>query len=186
MYANLYSLDRGVPQCFDCVNSLQPNVNCALKATYAKPQDCHGYRLPTEAEWEYAVRAGSTTAFFNGGITYPNSCDPLDPNLNAIGWYCGNSSSTSHGTPGKTANAWGLMNMNGNVWEWVWDWYRADYEALPGIDPVQMVVHVYTWHPVRGGGWGDLPRDSRSAYRNYNRPPGDRNNGIGFRLVRSL
>ncbi len=81
------------------------------------------YRLPTEAEWEYSARAGSTTAFYNGGIT--ELYWGYDPNLSAIGWYCGNAGSTTHPVAQKQANAWGLYDMSGNVWEWVQDWYGA-------------------------------------------------------------
>ena len=79
------------------------------------------YRLPTEAEWEYAARAGSTSAFANGGISVTD-CS-YDPNLDAMGWYCGNASSTTHSVGGKQPNAWGLYDMHGNVWEWCQDWY---------------------------------------------------------------
>ena len=81
--------------------------------------DADGYRLPTEAEWEYACRAGSTTAFANGPITH-TGCSPLDPNLDAMGWYCGNNSPSGPKLVGqKQANEWGLYDMHGNVWAWV-------------------------------------------------------------------
>ncbi len=73
------------------------------------------YRLPTEAEWEYAARAGSTTAFANGGIT-ERGCS-YDANLDAMGWYYGNADGT-HPVAQKLPNAWGLYDMHGNVWEW--------------------------------------------------------------------
>ncbi|KPA17999.1 Sulphatase-modifying factor domain protein, partial [Candidatus Magnetomorum sp. HK-1] len=79
------------------------------------------YRLPTEAEWEYAARAGSTTALANGNLV-EKDCN-LDVNLNAMGWYCGNSNSETHQVAQKQANAWGLYDMHGNVWEWCNDWY---------------------------------------------------------------
>ena len=79
------------------------------------------YRLPTEAEWEYACRAGSTTAFPNGGITQLQ-CD-RDDNLDSIGWYCGNSNNTLHPVTQKKPNAWGLYDMHGNVQEWCQDWF---------------------------------------------------------------
>jgi len=136
------------------------------------------YRLPTEAEWEYACRAGSTTAFANGGIT-ELKCGH-DPNLDAIGWYCGNAGSKTHQAAQKKSNAWGLYDMHGNVWEWCQDWY-GDYASGSVTDPKgpsSGTVHVF-----RGGSWINYARNVRSALRRrFN--PAYRDNYLGFRAVR--
>ena len=77
--------------------------------TVTTPYECQGYRLPTEAEWEYAARAGTTTAFYNGDITVPSGSDP---NANEIAWYSPNSGGTTHAVKGKLPNAWGLYDMS--------------------------------------------------------------------------
>jgi formylglycine-generating enzyme required for sulfatase activity len=142
------------------------------------------FRLPTEAEWEYAARAGTTTAFPSGPITEPE-CSPIDPNLDAIGWYCGNAARVSHIVGGKQPNAWGLFDMHGNTWEVCSDWY-GDYPEGPETDPTGPAVgdrKVY-----RGGsiGWA---RFNRSACRNaqWQEPSHDPlriRYHSGFRLVR--
>jgi len=133
------------------------------------------YRLPTEAEWEYAARANSTTAFANGEITN-TGYTPVDPNLNLIGWYYGNSVVTyspnsggkgTHPVGQKQANAWGLYDMHGNVWEWV-----DAFSEIYGFSRV-----------IRGGSWYNNAQYCRSAYRNGGAPD-DRRNVFGFRLVR--
>jgi formylglycine-generating enzyme required for sulfatase activity len=147
------------------------------------------YRLPTEAEWEYAARAGSATAFANGGITNTGS-SPVDPNLNLIGWYWGNSTVTyspnfggqgTHPVQGKQANAWGLFDMSGNVWEWVQDLYGA-YPTGAVADPTG--PSTGSSRVLRGGSWYDPAQKCRSASRN-SASPGYVNNLNGFRLVRS-
>ncbi|QTA79721.1 Sulfatase-modifying factor enzyme domain-containing protein [Desulfonema limicola] len=142
------------------------------------------YRLPTEAEWEYAARAGSTTAFANGGITN-TSCTPVDPNLDAMGWYCGNDdvdgSSTTHPVAQKQANAWGLYDMHGNVWEWCQDWYGT-YPADAVTDPVGPETGSYRM--LRGGSWNFNAQYCRSAYRNFTNPT-IRLIHLGLRLVLS-
>jgi len=190
----------GKAQCFDCTGSTTAGVTCSLKTAYSRPQDCPGFRLPTEAEWEYAARATSTTAFYNGAITRTGR-SPIDPNLDLIGWYGGNSTATYAGAHdctgyfpgattcgpqprgGKQPNAWNLFDMSGNVMEWVWDWYRSDYEALPGTDPVNMVV--IPGSVFRGGSWNTYADNCRSANRG-SYASGTQSDYIGFRLVRSI
>jgi len=197
-YANLFSAFAGKAQCFDCTGSTTAGVSCSLKTAYARPQDCPGFRLPTEAEWEHAARATTTTAFSSGPVT-ASGCSP-DANLVLIGWYCnncgvgyagcydlsgagGSACSGPHPVGGKQANLWGLFDMSGNVFEWVWDWYRSDYELLPGTDPVNMVPGSISC--LRGGGWIGHVHYCRSADRGY-AASDVRSNHIGFRLVRSL
>jgi len=135
------------------------------------------YRLPTEAEWEYAARAGSTTAFANGGIT-ELYCG-YDPNLDAMGWYCYNASFTTHPVGLKQPNDWGLYDMHGNVWEWCQDLY-GDYPSSAVTDPTG--PSSGSDRVLRGGGWYFYAGDCRSANRGSS-DPSDRNGYDGFRLV---
>jgi formylglycine-generating enzyme required for sulfatase activity len=125
------------------------------------------YRLPTEAEWEYSCRAGSTTAFF---------CDSFD--LEDYAWF---SSSSTHPVVGKKPNPWGLYDMHGNVWEWCSDWY-GDYPTSSVIDPVGPASG--SLRSVRGGSWRNRPETCRSAYR-YRLAPETRNRDLGFRVALS-
>ena len=136
------------------------------------------YGLPTEAQWEYAYRAGSTTAFYNGAITEPNG---NDPNLDAIGWYTYNSDSETHPVAQKTPNVWGLYDMSGNVFEWCQDWYGS-YGSAPVSDPTGPVSGSY--RVFRGGSWNYYAQRCRAAYRSGSYPA-RRSNYIGFRLVLS-
>jgi formylglycine-generating enzyme required for sulfatase activity len=200
-YANWLSPQEGLTPCYTltgCTGTL--GGGCAASSIYctsgtytctvalngvSSPYECEGYRLPTESEWEYAIRAGTTTAFYNGGITVTN-CD-VDPNLTLIGWYCGNASSTTHPVGEKNANAWGLSDMSGNVWEWVWDWYLAAYPAgstsSPVVDPTG--GDPGSFRVLRGGSWYVSAPYCRSAVRATS-PPGDRHGNVGFRLARSV
>lgn len=135
------------------------------------------YRLPTEAEWEYAARAGSTTAFANGEIS-ETGCN-LDTNLDKMGWYCGNSNSTHHLVAQKLANAWGLYDMHGNLYEWCSDWYGS-YPNNSVIDPTGASNGSYRVN--RGGYWSNDARYCRSANRHRN-TPGYRSNLVGARFA---
>jgi len=130
----------------------------------------NGYRLPTEAEWEYACRAGTTTAY-NTGLNFTDN----------TGWCIENSGDTTHPVGQKPANAWGLYDMHGNVWEWCWDWY-GNYPSGAQTDPTGVGSGAYRVR--RGGGWSHSASYTRSARRSYF-DPDDRNYAFGFRVVRS-
>ena len=145
----------------------------------------NGYRLPTEAEWEYACRAGSQTAFCNGPITDIDILDPqLDPNLDQVGWYLRNSEGVLHDVGQKSPNDWGLYDMHGNVYEWVWDGYRPDYENLPSVDPVYDVKR-HNYRVIRGGRMSYFAWACRSANRHWYGNIFYETPWIGFRVVRS-
>ncbi len=149
------------------------------------PCSAYAYRLPTEAEWEYACRAGATTAFANGDIT-ERYCD-YDPVLDVIGWYCGNDENWSSAVAQKIPNDWGLYDMHGNLSEWCNDWYREDMYAGCGdsiIDPPGP-ESGYTRRIVRGGTWRYGAAQCRSADRDCYHPilaP----RSVGFRPVNSI
>ncbi|MCU0661508.1 MAG: formylglycine-generating enzyme family protein [Myxococcota bacterium] len=188
LYGTSPAVHTDYMSCFDGDTLSSGGINTATVALngVATPQACSGYRLLTESEWEYAARAGTLTAFFNGAITNAD-CEPLDTNLDAIGWYCGNASSKPHPVAEKAANAWGLYDMSGNVWEWTWDWYQSTYPAgsvaLPLVDPVGPSSASY--RVVRGGGWYDKASGSRSGNRR-NYAVDRRVTYVGFRLARSV
>jgi len=132
----------------------------------------NGYSLPTEAEWEYACRAGSSTLY------------PFGDNASALGefaWSTKNSDSKTHPVGQKSPNAWGLHDMLGNVWEWCADCYEAQYYASsPPADPPG--ASGATSRVIRGGSWDYDPRDVRSAARGRI-VPGGRIILLGFRLA---
>jgi formylglycine-generating enzyme required for sulfatase activity len=129
------------------------------------------YRLPTEAEWEYACRAGTTTRFYYGD-------DPGYTNLTNYAWYFDNSDMT-HSVGQLLPNAWGLYDMAGNVWEWCQDWYDA-YPDGSRTDPQGAVTG--TSRLWRGGGWFRIAQYCRSA-RRFNNLPTYTYDGLGFRVV---
>ena len=135
------------------------------------------YRLPTEAEWEFAARAGTTTDTYAGNITEPGDIDPV---LNRIAWYRNNTGGRSHPVGQKVPNAFGLYDMLGNVREWVGDWYGA-YPGGVLTDPVG--ARSGSARVNRGGSWIYRAGSTRSANRSKNLP-GSRGSDIGFRLLR--
>jgi surface protein len=129
------------------------------------------YRLPTEAEWEYAARAGTTGDYGGTGV------------LDQMGWYSGNSGSRIHPVALKQPNHWGLHDMHGNGWEWVNDWYSATYYSVsPTNDPPGPATG--SGRVLRGGSWNVLALFTRSAVRASSIPSG-RYSDAGFRLVRT-
>jgi len=141
----------------------------------------NGYRLPTEAEWEYACRAGTETDYSTGNMTCPESF-PIDPALHRAGWYRGNADDSTHAVGHKVANAFGLYDMHGNVWEWCWDRYDGDYYTMsPAKDPRGPDSGSY--RVLRGGSWLNVAKHCRSAYR-FGNDSGTRLFTYGFRVVR--
>jgi formylglycine-generating enzyme required for sulfatase activity len=131
------------------------------------------YRLPTEAEWEYAARAGSTTIYSFGDD---------DGQLGDYAWYEDNADDT-HPVGKKKPNFFGLYDMHGNVYEWVHDWYSENYYSeSPSSDPTGPTSG--SDRVLRGGSWRNLARGARSASR-YSSLPGSRGNLLGFRLALS-
>jgi len=134
------------------------------------------YRLPTEAEWEYSARAGTTTAYSFGD----------DPSaLDSYAWYQDNSSRRPHHVGEKKPNAFGLHDMHGNVWEWVEDCFHSDYEGGAPVDGSAWTAESCTHRVMRGGAWSDRPSNLRSAVSG-GLTPGSRTPISGFRVVRSL
>jgi len=130
------------------------------------------YRLPTEAEWEYACRAGTTTRFYFGD----------DANqLGDYAWYDGNSQDKTHPVGQKRPNAWGLYDMSGNVWEWCEDNSHNNYIGAPK-DGSAWLTNDNDYHILRGGSWYDFPNYCRSAIRNGNNRRGFNNFELGFHL----
>ncbi|MCC7376336.1 MAG: formylglycine-generating enzyme family protein [Verrucomicrobiales bacterium] len=138
-----------------------------------------GFHLPTEAQWEYACRARTETAFNDGSLyTQPEGAEPALENL---GWYQLNSGGQTHPVRLKRPNAWGLYDLHGNVWEWCLDgWY--DYGAQSEVDPVHKSKNESASRVIRGGSGNRQARYCRSASRSHG-GPGVRFDCRGFRLA---
>ena len=138
------------------------------------------YRLPSEAQWEYACRAGSTGRYSFSSGRNGISREYEERVLSNYGWFAGNSGEMTHAVGGKRANSLGLYDMHGNVWEWCQDWCDKGYYAKSVTDdPVGPFGGSN--RRVRGGGWGNLAESCRSAHRGGNEP-GSRLHRLGFRV----
>jgi formylglycine-generating enzyme required for sulfatase activity len=141
-------------------------------------READGYRLPTEAEWEYACRADTTTPFSTGNTITTDQAN-YDGNYPYNGNAKGTCRERTTAVGSFAANRWGLYDMHGNVWEWCWDWYGA-YSGGAQTDPSGAASGAD--RVERGGSWGYDADYLRSASR-YNGAPSDRNIDLGFRLV---
>lgn len=149
--------------------------DCQAFVRSLSTQSDGGFRLPSEAEWEYACRAGTTTRWY---------CGDNEADLVNHAWYVANSGSTIHPVGQKRPNPWGLYDMHGNVWEWCQDWFHDTYTGAPADgSPWEQPVGQY--RVLRGGSWGNDGDDCRSAYRAYGAAPVSPNGGRGFRVVRT-
>jgi formylglycine-generating enzyme required for sulfatase activity len=186
-YANARSVRDGFPPCYELVDcndeSPASRLECAavnVLTPSGSVLDCEGYRLPTEAEWEYAYRAGTSTGYYSGEVQ-GGGCDPYRP-LDEIAWYCATTDSRPHPVAQKVPNAWGLYDMAGNAFEWTWSLYGripdgplVDWEGpASGGD-----------RTMRGGSFNEMAGRQRAATRLSENPAGGRR-WLGFRLVRSL
>ncbi|MDR2535386.1 MAG: formylglycine-generating enzyme family protein [Treponema sp.] len=160
-YCNKLSRKEGLIPAYYGTND---QIYCDFSAT--------GYRLPTEAEWEYAARGGNwdTLSFDRSG---GNEANP-------VAWYVGNSGGTTHSVGTKKPNSLGLYDMAGNVWEWCWDWY-GPYEDRSQYNPRGPAAG--TDRIVRGGSWNSNDAWLRSTYRNRG-DPAKQYRDVGFRVVR--
>ena len=188
VYCNLRSIDEGLPPAYKIGDETDPrkwsgivgdaeNGYCGPSSsnnitwnalTYDKT--ANGYRLPTEAEWEYIAReAGKSTTTYSGSA-----------NIEDVAWYTRNSSKKTHEVKGKKANSLGIYDMSGNVWEWCYDWYSESITS----STADTGAASHSSRVTRGGSWYGRASFCIVAERLYCRPS-DRNNILGFRVVRS-
>ncbi|MBK7868862.1 MAG: SUMF1/EgtB/PvdO family nonheme iron enzyme [Ignavibacteriales bacterium] len=134
--------------------------------------NANGYRLPTEAEWEYAARGGNKSS----GLNHSGSNE-----IDKVAWFWDNSGSATHDVATKQPNELGIYDMSGNVWEWCWDWY-GDYTSSSQTDP--RGPSTGSLRVFRGGTWSGSAWFCRVAFRFFP-DPGHRGSDLGFRIVRT-
>ncbi len=181
-YCNKRSIQEGLQPCYTISGSTDPAnwgaVPTSSNATWNAAicdWSANGYRLPTEAEWEYAARGGKHSK----GYKYSGSND-----ISSVAWYDGNSSAKTHEVGTKTANELGIHDMSGNVWEWCGDRYdKRYYSKSPGSDPVG--AGSGSFRVLRGGSWYGNDNYCRVAYR-LNGNPVFRGSNLGLRLARAV
>jgi len=179
-YCNALSAKNGLPLCYSCTAN-STSTSCYTAGAYAgQIYTCPGYRLPTEAEWEYAYRAGTKTAYYSGDNS---SCTSTDANAGSIGWYDLNSNKTSHPAAQKKANAWGLYDLAGNAMEWTHDDCVKDLGPAAATNPAPQASS--SAKVLKGGAWLSFARQLRAAYRTCGLPQ-TQSYLTGFRCVRSL
>jgi len=176
-FCNALSIKEGLSPYYsiDKVNKDPNNKNSydSYKWTVTRNSTANGYRLPTEAQWEYAAKGGNGTP---GNYTYSGS-----NTAGNVAWYEGNRDSKTHEVGKKAANGLGIYDMSGNVWEWCWDWYGS-YTSSTQTDPVGAAAGDD--RVVRGGFWYFNASSSAHSACRYSRNPYFRDHTIGFRLVR--
>ena len=186
VYCNKRSIAEDLTPCYSISGNTDPEKWGTVPTKTDNTWDAvlcdwnaNGYRLPTEAEWEYAARAGDNTV---DSITYSGTTD--ENKLNEYAWYSSNSNIETHKVGTKLPNAYGLYDMSGNVWEWCWNWFTDSYdtEKEGGSDPTG--ASAGSSRVARGGCWLNLSDDCAVSCRN-DFSPNSRILSLGFRVVRA-
>ena len=188
VYCNKRSISENLMPCYSIKGTTDPNEwgevpdsnehqNYATWLTVTCDFQANGYRLPTEAEWEYAARAGDDTT---DRLTYSGTSDVNE--LGDYAWYKDNSYNTTHEVGMKKANAFGLYDMSGNVMEWCWDVYTDTYDEQDNVDPTGASSGEFRVH--RGSSWNNTEKWLAVSSR-VERVPSGRWYDYGFRVVRS-
>ena len=186
-FANARSAAEGLTSCYtltacaDATDGWKDGIHSTCTGASFAGLTCTGYRLPTESEWEYAARGGTTGATYLGDLSgWVPDCSTAQANLDGIAWWCRNSGSRTNAVGGKTSNAFGLSDMLGNVWERTGDWSGT----YPGTVTDPLGAGTGSGRVRRGGSWDYGARDVRAATRDAG-TPGNRYNSLGFRLART-